>query len=463
MKEKTIKTEVIIVGAGLTGLTLAFYLKRKGIACRLVEKEAKPGGVIRTFRHDGFTFEAGPNTGVLGNLEVMELFRDLGGACTLEVANPEAKRRLIWKEGKWHCLPGGLSQAVSTPLFSFRDKLRILGEPFRSKGRDPMESVAGLVRRRMGNSFLEYAVDPFISGIYAGDPDRLVTRYALPKLYNLEQSHGSFIRGAIKKKISHEGPRPSRDVFSVFGGLENLCLALEAAIDTRYILCNARHTRIRADESGFTLTSLVNDAPVRIHAPLVITTTSTPSLADLLPFVPEELMKRLSNLEYARIVQVVLGFSDWRGTNIRAFGGLVPSRENRRILGILFTSSFLKDRAPVGGALLNVFMGGIRRPAYFDLPDEEILRIAGEEVSDMMRLPAYQPDLVRIFRYSHAIPQYEANTGDRLQAIRQVQTAFPGLLLAGNLHEGIGMADRVAQSMRLATRIEHLLELLRQE
>jgi protoporphyrinogen/coproporphyrinogen III oxidase len=463
MKEKTIKTEVIIVGAGLTGLTLAFYLKKNGISCRLVEKEAQPGGVIRTYRHDGFTFEAGPNTGVLGNLEVMDLFRDLGGACTLEVANPEARRRLIWKDGKWHCLPGGLSQAVTTPLFSFRDKLRIIGEPFRRRGRDPLESVADLVRRRMGNSFLEYAVDPFISGIYAGDPDRLITRYALPKLYSLEQEHGSFIRGAVNKKFGQQGPRPSREVFSVFGGLENLCLALAAAIDKRYILCNAQHTRIRADESGFTLTSLVGDTPVRIQAPLVITTTATPSLSDLLPFVPEEKMQRLVNLEYARIVQVVLGFKDWRGANIRAFGGLVPTREGRRILGILFTSSFLKDRAPVGGALLNVFLGGMRKPEYFDLSDQQILRIVEEEVSEMMRLPSFRPDLVRIFRYSHAIPQYEANTGERLQAIQEVQTAFPGLLLAGNLHEGIGMADRVAQSIRMAARAEHLLELLRQE
>ena len=463
MKGKTIKTDVIIAGAGLTGLTLAFYLKRKGIRCTLAEKEQRPGGVIRTYRQDGFTYEAGPNTGVLANLEAMNLFKDLGGACTLEVANPEAKRRLIWKDGKWHCLPGGLAQAVTTPLFTFRDKLRILGEPFRRKGQDPMESVAQLVRRRMGDSFLDYAVDPFISGIYAGDPDRLITRFALPKLYNLEQTHGSFIGGAIKKKVGPQGPRPSREVFSVFGGLENLTRALAEAVGEESFLFGAQHTRIQPHREGFSLTSLVGETPYQVVAPLAITTTGAPSLPSLLPFVREDLMEPLTRLEYARIVQVVLGFHDWKGANIRAFGGLVPTREQRRILGILFTSSFLKDRAPAGGALLNVFMGGIRRPEYFEWTDDKILDTLREEVMEMMRLSDFNPALVKVFRYRHAIPQYGADSEQRLEAIRQVQTDYPGLLLAGNLHEGIGIADRVAQSIRLAGTVEHLLELLRQD
>jgi protoporphyrinogen/coproporphyrinogen III oxidase len=198
-------TTVVIIGGGLTGLTLAYYLKKSGMVPMVIEKEDRAGGVIRTYREMGFTYESGPNTGVLGNMEVMDLFSDLGGGCELEVANPQAKRRLIWKGGRWHHLPSGLKEAIQTPLFTVGDKLRILGEPFRRRGKDPMESVGSLVKRRMGNSFLDYAVDPFISGIYAGDPDRLVTQYALPKLYRLEQAHGSFIGGAIKKRS------PTRD------------------------------------------------------------------------------------------------------------------------------------------------------------------------------------------------------------------------------------------------------------
>src|SRR5665647_1256793 len=177
--------------------------------------------------------EAGPNTGVVSQPEIMELFDDLSGDCAIEIANPDAKKRLIWKDGKWHPLPSGLFQAITTPLFSTYDKFRILGEPFRKKGTNPDETIADLVLRRMGKSYLDYAVDPFISGIYAGDPSKLVTRFALPKLYQLEQNYGSFIGGTIKKSSEpkdERSKRATREVFSAKGGLQNLINALVKSI-----------------------------------------------------------------------------------------------------------------------------------------------------------------------------------------------------------------------------------------
>ncbi|MDR0976961.1 MAG: protoporphyrinogen oxidase, partial [Prevotellaceae bacterium] len=184
------QTDIAIIGAGLTGLTTAFRLRSRDLV--VLERQPRTGGQIHTHRADGFTFESGPNTGVVSYPEVAELFADLAPACRLEEACPAAKRRLIWKGNRFHQLPSGLASAVTTSLFTFRDKLNILGEPWRPKGTDPDESVGALARRRLGRSFVDYAVDPFLSGIYAGDPDTLVTRYALPKLYNLEQQYGSF-------------------------------------------------------------------------------------------------------------------------------------------------------------------------------------------------------------------------------------------------------------------------------
>jgi protoporphyrinogen/coproporphyrinogen III oxidase len=461
MFEKPIKIPVVIIGAGLTGLALAFYLQRKGIDFFLIEREGQPGGVIRTFREKGFTFEAGPNTGVLGTLEMMQLFKDLKAGCQLEVANPEAKRRLIWKQGRWHSLPASLKQAVTTPLFSFKDKLRILGEPFRAKGRDPMESVAALVKRRMGVSFLDYAVDPFISGIYAGNPDLLITRFALPKLYNLEQNYGSFIKGAIKKKLKEKGPKPSREVFSVKGGLQCLVNALADAAGRQRIICGVDNSVISPVNQHFEIMAEGPDVKMHIHSPVVVSTIGAHGLGALMPFIGNENLKGITSLDYARVVQVVLGFRQWTGTDINAFGGLVPSKEKRRILGVLFTSSFLSGRAPEGGALLNVFMGGARNPWYYDLTDKQILKIAEEEISEMMGLPNYSPDLVKVFRYPYAIPQYGADSALRIQAISQIQQNYPGLVLAGNLHEGIGMADRVAQAVHVADKIEDLLSILK--
>lgn len=200
---RNITTEITIVGAGLTGLTLAFYLQRAGKRVLLIDKNNRPGGVIETLRDEEFVFEKGPNTGVIGTPEIVELFEDLKDHIEVEVPDATSKNRWVWKNGRWHALPSG-PKGATTPLFSFKDKLRILGEPFRKPGNDPDETLSHMVVRRLGRSFLDYAVDPFVSGIYAGDPDRLVTRYALPKLYNLEQNYGSFIKGAHEK---HKEPK----------------------------------------------------------------------------------------------------------------------------------------------------------------------------------------------------------------------------------------------------------------
>ena len=182
--------KVAIIGAGLTGLTTAFYLKKAGIRFCVFEKEKRVGGVIQTVSEDGFTYEKGPNSGVISFPETVELLEELASHCSLEIANQLAKKRLVWKGKKWHELPSGLWGGISTPLFSWYDKFRILGEPFRSKGTNPNERLDQLVLRRLGKSFLDYAVDPFVLGIYAGDPSWLVPRFALPKLYNLEQKYG---------------------------------------------------------------------------------------------------------------------------------------------------------------------------------------------------------------------------------------------------------------------------------
>lgn len=456
--EKSIKpnnTHIIVIGAGLTGLTLAFYLKKKGADFLVLEKEERSGGVIKTCREKGFVYEAGPNTGVLSNMETHALFEHLKPHCAIEVANPEAKRRLIWKHGTWHALPANLMEAIRTPLFDTKDKMRLLLEPFRPKGKNPMETVAQLVRRRMGNSFLDYAVDPFISGIYAGDPSVLITKYALPKLYRLEQKYGSFIRGAIGKKMTERSPQPTKEVFSVAGGLGNLVSGLEKGIGEKFLIHRARQLTVQRTDNGYLVSYEIKGRTTRINAKVVISTIGSHSLANVFPFIKENDLQHLTMLDYAPVVQTVLGFGCWKGMPLNAFGGLVPSIEKRRILGILFPSSFLSGRAPAPGALLNVFLGGIRNPSCYNLPDQELMSIVEEEVSEMMHLPSFQPDLVRIFRYRYAIPQYAVDSLKRLETIVRLQVRHPGLFLAGNIQEGIGMADRVAQARRLAELINH--------
>ncbi len=451
-----LNTDIVIIGAGLTGLTLAFYLKKHGKKVLLLDRENRAGGVINTINEDGFTYETGPNTGVIGTPELVELFDDLKDKIQVEVPHSEAKNRWIWKNGKWHALPSGFISAIFTPLFSFRDKFRILAEPFRKPGNNPNETVDQLVLRRMGKSYLEYAVDPFISGIYAGDPSRLVTRYALPKLYNLEQNYGSFIKGAMKKKKEPKTEiekRVTREVFSVKGGLNSLVEALKKEITSENFLLGSRKIKIRTNEKSF-ITSLINekDESVEINSEKVITTVDAENLSNLLPFLTDRESDDLTNLNYAKIVQVAACYKNWNGIDLNAFGGLIPSKERRDCLGILFPASLFKGRAPKEGAILSVFLGGIRKPKMFDKSDKELQEIVMKEIKQTLKTDQ-NPDKLKIFRYKKAIPQYEESTGARLRIIDQIQNKYKGLILAGNIRDGIGMADRVKQGKQIALQI----------
>ncbi len=450
-----IKKDVSIIGARLTGLTMAYGLIKARKSVAVIEKESKPGGVIQTLKEDDFILEAGPNTGVLSTPELVKLFDDLKGYCELEVANEEAEKRLIWKNGSWKALPSGLLSAVTTPLFSFKDKLRILGEPFRKRGTNPDESLADMVRRRLGKSYLEYAVDPFISGIYAGDPEKLITRFALPKLYNLEQNYGSFIKGAIQKKKELKTElekRVTKKVFSVKGGLQNLIHALARGITSENIFFNCQQTEITNLNNNFLVKTQHTGEQLLIHSEKVVTTSGSYTLPDLFPSFEKQLWKVIETMNYAGVTQVVLGFKNWQGKSIQAFGGLVPSKEKKDILGILFPSSIFKGRAPENGALLSIFLGGIKKPHLIEMSEEQIIEIAKSEVQKTLQTKT-EPDLIKIFKYKYAIPQYDILTEPKLAAIQKIEKNYPGLVLAGNIRDGIGMADRVKQAKNIANQI----------
>ena len=444
--------EIVVIGAGLTGLSTAFHLHRQGRDVVILEKADRVGGQIHTYHENGFTFESGPNTGVVSFPEVAELFQMLEGSCQLEIARESSKRRLIWKGDRFHELPSSPVSAITTPLFRLSDKFRILGEPWRKKGTDPDEPVGALAARRLGKSFYEYAVDPFVSGVYAGDPMKLTTRYALPKLYNLEANYGSFIRGAIAKA---KEPKTDRDrlatkkVFSAVGGLQRLVEALSK--DLR-IITGANNLKVMPTADG--QWSCTYNGTEEIVCRKVVTTVGAYALPALLPFIPEAQMQKMSNLFYAPIIQVILGVKNARGLDFPAFGGLVPSKEQKRVLGILFPSSCFEQRCPDGGALYSYFIGGARHTDYLQKSDDEIREIALEAFHSMLKYPAdMQPDLLRIFRHEHAIPQYWSDSGERFATIETLQQQYPGLILAGNMRDGIGMGNRIHQGATIANSI----------
>jgi len=449
--------DAIVIGAGLTGLTTAFYLNKQGKNILVVDKAESVGGVIQTKEKNGFVYEAGPNTGILGSPEIAELFEDLNGSCQLEIGNEKVKKRYILHKAQWEQLPSGLVKGVKTPLFSLKDKFRILGEPFRKPGTNPDETLAELVKRRMGQSFLNYAIDPFILGVYAGDPSYLVPKYALPKLYNLEQDYGSFIGGAIKKKfksVDERTKKATREIFSFKNGLSSLTKAIYETVGKDRFLLGADSIQIQKEGENYILNCTVNNESLSFSTPNIITTVPAFELNKMLPFVEEKLVSEASNVFYAPVVEAAIGFKNWQGIDLDGFGGLIPHIEKRNVLGVMYMSSLFKDRAPENGALMSVFIGGARRQELTTMSKSELENLVAQEMKQLMGLKDFNPDLFELTWHKKAIPQYGKESKERFEAVEKIRNQHKGLYIGGNLCDGIGMADRVKQGRKLALEIK---------
>lgn len=450
---------IVIIGGGLTGISLAAQLDLEDKPFILLEKNNRLGGQINTIKEKGFIFETGPNTGTISTPEVIDLFEYAAPDASIEIANASANNRWIWKGNRFHSLPNGLWSGLNTPLFSWKDKLGIPFEPFRKRGTDPNESVGQLAERRLGKSMVDYAVDPFVGGVYAGDPYQLVTRIALPKLYNLEQNYGSFIGGAIKKakeKKSEREKLATKEVFSAVGGLSTLVKAVGKRLSRSGIgIVQLGVSDITIERNGQSWLIRYTDEQGVVQS-VISTDVVTTVRADILPTLFEEPISRqmnsISTFPYAPVSEVSIGFNHLPDVPRAAFGGLVPGKENRQVLGILFPDSCFRNRCPhPDSALFTVFMGGIRNRDIVEQHTEEAqIEIALKELYNMMKIPGHiKPDLVHIAHYPKAIPQYDFGAEKRQNDIAKLESEYPGLHIAGGIKDGIGMAHRITQGMQL--------------
>lgn len=415
--------DTLVIGAGISGLSRAWALAQAGCDAAIWEASAHAGGAIRTVRQDGFLIEAGPNSLQNGDVRIRPWIDALGLGQDLLAADRAASRRYIYLHGRPVPTPASPLAAVTSPLLSTRAKLRILREPFIPKRIDAGdESLAAMVRRRLGPEPLAHLIDPMVAGIYAGDPETLSVRHAFPKLYQLEQDHGSFIRGAIAKRKG--GPR--REILSFRDGLQTLTDRLahtrRGRIHPSTRLESLEHDGSRFLANGVAFKHLVITAPP--HA-----WPASGILAEDAHIQPP----------YAPVVSLSLGF---RASDIRhpidGFGMLVPRRENRRLLGVLFPSAIFPDRAPEGHHLLTCFIGGARQPGLTDLDDKRLVDLALDELRTMLGVNG-APVTVSIHRWARAIPQYSVGYDAFLDRLKRLEGRYPGLSFGGNYVDGIGI------------------------
>lgn len=244
------KGKVIVIGAGISGLTTAYLLKKNGLDVTMLEAESEVGGTMKSKRIDEYLVEYGPNSA----LETTPLFKviveDLGISNQMVYANESSNKRYILKDGKLHLIPMKPQEFFKSRLWSLSGKLRVLLEPFHGRAKEE-ETVAQFVRRRLGKEFLDYTINPFVAGVYAGDPEKLSVRSAFPRLYALEEKYGGLIigtiRGAKERKKRAEQSKVSAKMFSFTDGMGALPKALTQFLGESVIL-NAKVKSIKKDE-----------------------------------------------------------------------------------------------------------------------------------------------------------------------------------------------------------------------
>ena len=441
---------VAVIGGGVTGLTAATELRRSGVEVTVFEGAARPGGVVAAEREDGWLRELGPNSLLEGTTEIAEFIDGLGLGPRRLYASPEAKRRYIVRGGRPVALPASPLGFVTTPLFSARAKLRLLGEPWRPRGRtDAEETVADFVTRRLGPEFLDYAINPFVAGVYAGDPRRLSVRQAFPKLFAIEQEHGSLIRGALAHRNTSGGPKGR--IFSFPEGLGEIATAAAARLGGALRLNHRVQTVVRAN-GGWRLGISAEGREETAEFNAVVCALPADALAAL-PFagVPEAAgLATLREIAHPPVVSVFAGYRREQVAHaLDGFGLLMPEVERGRILGTLFSSTLFPGRAPEGHVALTTFIGGMRAPDLATRDDEALRALVAEELGRLLGVRG-EPVVFRLQRWPRAIPQYAPGYARFKEAMATAERGAPGLFLGGNSRDGISLANCIGAGCRLA-------------
>jgi oxygen-dependent protoporphyrinogen oxidase len=472
--------QVVVIGAGIAGLVCAYRLKSLGVDVLLIESSNRIGGVMLSEMIDGYLIERGPNSSQ-GTEELMALIEELGLMDEMVEGDPKAPA-YVYFNGQLHAVPSGAGAFIKSGLLSIGGKLRIFGEPFIGKRTSSdEESILSFARRRIGREAAERMVAPFISGIYAGDAEKISVQAAFPRLWNLEATYGGLIRGSIAK--AREARRAKKAASTV----------LDKAAPTRRRLVSFKHgmgvlphtlaVKIGEDlitgiadstsRDGAQAVSLRRDAPKpssgfivefnhagnpqRVTADQLIIATPAKAAASIIDSLSPELNQLLDGIYYPPLAIIYLAY-DIAGvrTPLDGFGFLVPPSEGMNILGCVWNSSLFAGRAPQGKALLTVFVGGARKPETARLPDAELVSLVHAEMQKVLDITG-EPTVVGITRWQRAIPQYNIGHRDRVQRIEALLKESPGLHLIGNYLHGVSTGDVIKEADRVAREVNQAL------
>lgn len=451
---------VAVIGGGITGLTAAFYLKRKRIPVTLYEASDRVGGVIQSLRQDGYLAEFGPNTILETSPKIGQLVKDAGLESRRLDPDPKAQARYVVRYQRPIEMPGSPLGFLTTELFTAKAKWAVLREPFVPRKRDrEEESVADFVVRRLGKEFLDHAIDALVAGVYAGDPYKLSVPQAFPKLAQLEERYGSLIKGQIfggrERRKRGEVAKDRAPKISFDEGLQVLPETLAERLGDSLRLKTSIRGLTQVPDGWSVQLSDASGERTAPHSGVVYAGTAY-NLAELnlttdvpLTFAP------FAEIRYPPVASVVLGF---RREDVehpcQGFGMLIPKVEGFKILGTIFSSSLFPNRAPAGHLTLTSYVGGERYPYLASSTPEKLFALTLEDLRVLLGVKG-KPTFKHSVYYPKAIPQYVIGYGKHRDLMTQMESAAPGLFFAGHYRDGISLSDSIVSGCNVAERVEN--------
>lgn len=451
----TSSVPAIVVGAGISGLACAYALRKAGVDALVVESSARAGGMICSQRRDGYLLELGPQS-FSGAAALRALCGGLGIADQVLHA-PAGAPRYVLINGALQAVPLTPPAMLTSSLLSASTKWKIAWDAFgSSQPPEGDESIAEFVRRKFGAELLERLAGPFVSGVYAGDPERLSLQSAFPQVREAEESAGSVIRGMIRAARARKGRREKPTLLSFREGNETLVRALAAKIGAGLRLSSeVAGIQLRREQSKARFEVRIRSAgkeDVLITERLVMAAPAEVAGA-LLRDVNAAFEPVLCGIEYAPVAVVSLGYilGDV-DHSLEGFGFLVPRSSGLRVLGTVWNSSLFPDRTPDGYALLTSFVGGATDPQAIALPATALASLVHGEIAPLLRIGA-APEFINVQIYPRALPQYNIGHRERLAALDELQAQTPGLFFVGNYLQGPAIGACVEQATEVAERL----------
>ncbi len=443
---------VVIVGGGISGLSAAYDLARAGASHTVFEKRSRPGGVIETRVNQGCVLECGPDSFITQKPEALALIKELGLDAGVIGSNDRERRTYIWKHGRLVRLPEGVMMMVPTrampilksPLLGWRTKIRMGLEYFRRPGSPGDRSVAEFVTDHFGQETLDYLAEPLLSGIYGGDPARLSVQSVLPRFLQMEEKYGSLVRAVLAARGT---AGPSGPLFRTLqSGLGKLIDALASRVK----IAQKEVEAIERVAGGGFRARVAGDW---IPASNVILAGPAWSAVDLLRSVDAPLVDLLGSVEYSSSLTLSLIYRSAEFDGMHAgHGFLVPKQERERLAACTYVGAKFLGRIPDDRIVLRCFFGGAGDAAILNESDEALVVIARQELRRMTGLTA-APVSYEIARWPRSMAQYTVGHAKRVEEIRARAASIPGLHLAGNAYEGIGIPDCIRTGRAAARRI----------